>query len=219
MLACDALGAGKTPAGRWGPREGPALTRLVCTADRCPMRRQRPLAVLACAACCLAVGGCVNQRYIEDEDRFPGWKGVLPSQAHQQPAEGGQQPRTDTVGYGELGQARTGSCSGRCSRCSLRPAQARHCCRRRPLRGTRLLGNRILTGHKGTSVSAQAPKGTTVLLPAEAWAVPAGAVARRGAAAVLDPPRLPAEGLPERAGVRLHDKQGARAGHIKPAPY
>lgn len=34
-------------------------------------------------------------RYIEDKDRFPGWRGELPN---------AQDFRTDTVSYGEFGQ-------------------------------------------------------------------------------------------------------------------
>jgi hypothetical protein len=37
--------------------------------------------------------------YIEDTDRFPGWKGELPSVAHAEYTDG-------TVGYGEVGKVR-----------------------------------------------------------------------------------------------------------------
>ena len=61
--------------------------------------------LLACALCHTATAA--NQRYIEDEDRFPGWKGVLPSQLQQQPTV--QEPAPETTGYGELGQVRPSS--------------------------------------------------------------------------------------------------------------
>ena len=67
-----------------------------------------------CLACSLLLASTVqgtDQRYIEDEDRFPGWKGVLPSQAHQQPAAG-QEPIPETTGYGENGQVRLPHGSG-----------------------------------------------------------------------------------------------------------
>ena len=71
------------------------------------MARERVLralaaGLLACALCHTATAA--NQRYIEDEDRFPGWKGVLPSQLQQQPTV--QEPAPETTGYGELGQVR-----------------------------------------------------------------------------------------------------------------
>lgn len=41
--------------------------------------------------------------YIEDTDRFPGWKGELPNKAHK-PNAVDQAPTGDTVGFGELGK-------------------------------------------------------------------------------------------------------------------
>ena len=59
------------------------------------------LGLVACTLCGLTAAA--NQRYIEDEGRFPGWKGVLPSQ-YQQQQPTVQEPAPETTGYGELGQ-------------------------------------------------------------------------------------------------------------------
>ncbi len=53
---------------------------------------------------CIACGVITNtatalDTYIEDTDRFPGWKGELPSVAHAEYTDG-------TVGYGEAGKVR-----------------------------------------------------------------------------------------------------------------
>lgn len=53
---------------------------------------------------CIVCGGITNtaialDTYIEDTDRFPGWKGELPSVAHAEYTDG-------SVGYGEVGKVR-----------------------------------------------------------------------------------------------------------------
>jgi hypothetical protein len=46
-------------------------------------------------------------RYIEDADRFPGWKGELPKEPDS-PKALDQKPTGETVGYGEDGKVRPG---------------------------------------------------------------------------------------------------------------
>jgi hypothetical protein len=59
----------------------------------------------ACALfMCIACGVITNtaialDTYIEDTDRFPGWKGELPSVAHAEYTDG-------SVGFGEAGKVR-----------------------------------------------------------------------------------------------------------------
>ena len=62
--------------------------------------RQIPLSMLLVAACCVALG---SQEFIEDTDRFPGWKGELPNR-NLKPDALDQKPTGNTVGYGELGK-------------------------------------------------------------------------------------------------------------------
>lgn len=59
---------------------------------------------LGLLALALTLITCANslERYIEDADRFPGWKGELPSIMHEEAEDG-------TVGFGELGRV---SCRG-----------------------------------------------------------------------------------------------------------
>ncbi|KAK9797418.1 hypothetical protein WJX73_008984 [Symbiochloris irregularis] len=51
-------------------------------------------------ACCIALG---SQEFIEDTDRFPGWKGELPNR-NLKPDALDQTPTGNTVGFGELGK-------------------------------------------------------------------------------------------------------------------
>ena len=60
-------------------------------------------ALLVCIVCGVITNTAIAlDTYIEDTDRFPGWKGELPSVAHAEYTEG-------AVGYGEVGKVR--SCS------------------------------------------------------------------------------------------------------------
>lgn len=54
----------------------------------------------------LAAGLEKGAAFIEDADRFPGWRGELPSHLAAQAAQG------DTVGFGELGQVRAAATEG-----------------------------------------------------------------------------------------------------------
>jgi hypothetical protein len=47
-----------------------------------------------------------EERYIEDTDRFPGWKGELPGHNPGQPKALSQEKTGMTVGYGENGVVR-----------------------------------------------------------------------------------------------------------------
>lgn len=51
-------------------------------------------------ACCFLL---VSLEYIEDTDRFPGWKGELPNKVGK-PDAMDQAPTGNTVGFGELGK-------------------------------------------------------------------------------------------------------------------
>ena len=58
-------------------------------------------ALLYAMVACIALKGlgvCALDTYIEDTDRFPGWKGELPTTADAE--------YRDSVGYGELGKVR-----------------------------------------------------------------------------------------------------------------
>ena len=66
--------------------------------------------LLACLASCLLlhVSTGENERYIEDTDRFPGWKGELPSNMVDEATKAlSQHPTGKTVGYGENGKVGT----------------------------------------------------------------------------------------------------------------
>lgn len=60
---------------------------------------------LSVASLLLAAGTTRAERYIENSDRFPGWKGELPAEPGIRPNQSQSQTTPDTsVGFGELGQ-------------------------------------------------------------------------------------------------------------------
>ena len=60
---------------------------------------------LSVASALLAAGTTRAERYIENSDRFPGWKGELPAEPGIRPGQTQAQTTPDTsVGFGELGQ-------------------------------------------------------------------------------------------------------------------
>ena len=66
--------------------------------------------LFACLASCLLLHATTgeNERYIEDTDRFPGWKGELPSNVVDEATKAlSQHPTGKTVGYGENGKVGT----------------------------------------------------------------------------------------------------------------
>lgn len=67
------------------------------------MRRQRALQLFALAILIQTALG-EGERYIEDTDRFPGWKGELPSAIDEATKALSQIPTGKTVGYGENGK-------------------------------------------------------------------------------------------------------------------
>ena len=64
------------------------------------------IALILAAACLLTQGvASEGERYIEDTDRFPGWKGELPGNVIDEATKAlSQHPTGKTVGYGENGQ-------------------------------------------------------------------------------------------------------------------
>ena len=61
-----------------------------------------------CLAALLAGFAAAEERYIEDTDRFPGWKGELPNNPADQLTQAlSQQATGKTVGFGENGKVRS----------------------------------------------------------------------------------------------------------------
>ena len=69
----------------------------------------RPLLAVAFAVLIQAALGDV-ERYIEDTDRFPGWKGELPSLIDEATKALSQKPTGKTIGYGENGKVALWDC-------------------------------------------------------------------------------------------------------------
>ena len=60
---------------------------------------------LGIATLLLAAASARAERYIENNDRFPGWKGELPAEPGIRPNQTQAQSTPDTsIGFGELGQ-------------------------------------------------------------------------------------------------------------------
>lgn len=59
--------------------------------------------ILSVVSLLLAAGTTRAERYIENSDRFPGWKGELPAEPGIRPNQTQTTPDT-SVGFGELGQ-------------------------------------------------------------------------------------------------------------------
>ena len=68
------------------------------------MAPPRALPLLALLLAALLPAAQPLDRYIEDTDRFPGWRGELPGSVQEELGE--------TVGFGELGRVRAGAQSG-----------------------------------------------------------------------------------------------------------